>query len=110
MFEYTVSAANYTRLDSVMGVLNVESYNYSTLPSQVPISKMEHESIAETNSLLSTEISGSWRTSVIRVAVVKTEIILGDLFLLSLPSCRQRMLYHVRDSLQTLSPLWAPHL
>ena len=26
-----------TRLDSVVGVLNVESYNYGTLLSQVPI-------------------------------------------------------------------------
>ena len=33
-------------------MLNVESYNHGTLPSQVPIRKMEHESIAKINSLL----------------------------------------------------------
>ena len=35
------------RLDSVVGVLNVESYNYATLPSQVPIRKMEYGSTAK---------------------------------------------------------------
>ena len=51
----------------MLTILNVESYNYGTLPRQVPIIwKMEHESTAEINSLL-TEISGIWRTSVIGV-------------------------------------------
>ena len=47
-----------TRLDSVVGALNVESYSYGTLLSQVPIWKMEHESTTEIDSLLLTEISG----------------------------------------------------
>ena len=34
------------------GMLNVESYNYGILPSQVPIGKMEHESTAKINSLV----------------------------------------------------------
>ena len=51
--------------------------------------KMEHESTVEINSLLLTEISGSWRASVIGVVKVKTKIILGELFLLLLSSCRQ---------------------
>ena len=58
------------RLDSVVGVLNVESYNYGSLPNQVPIWKMEHESTAETKSFLSTEISGSWRALVIGLVEV----------------------------------------
>ena len=41
------------------GLLNVESYSYGTLPSQVPIREMEHESTVEISSLLLTEISGS---------------------------------------------------
>ena len=47
--------------------MNVESYNYGTLPSQFPIRSMEHESTAKTNSMLVTEILGSWRISVIGV-------------------------------------------
>ena len=107
MLEYTVSAASCllgeigsrgakenkksmflnacTRLDSV--VVNVESY-YGTLPIQVPIWKMVHESTAE----LVSEISGSWRTSVIGVVKAKTKIMLGELFLLLSPSCRERMM------------------
>ena len=53
---------------------------------------MEHESTAEIDSLLLTEILGSWRTSVIRVEEMQTKIILETLFLLSSPSCRQRMM------------------
>ena len=56
-----------TRLDSVVGVLNVDSYYHDTLPSQVPIWKMEHESTAEMNSLLLAEISGPLGTSIIGV-------------------------------------------
>ena len=74
-------------------MLNVESYNYGTLPSQIPIWKMEHESTAEINSLLLTEISESWRTSVIGVVEVKIKMTLGKMFLLSLPSCGQRMMW-----------------
>ena len=86
-------------------LLNVESYNYGTLPSQVPIWQIEHESTAEINSWLLTEISGSWRTSVIGVVEVKTKIILGKLFYLSLPSCRQRimlfaLLVHAKNCLR----------
>ena len=61
-------------------VLNVESYNYGTLPSQVPTRKMEHESTAKINSLLVAKISGSWRTSAIKnnfrdiVFVIVTEL------------------------------------
>ena len=66
-------------LDSVVGALNVESYNHGTLPSQVPIRKMDHESTAKITSLL-TEISGLWRTSVIGVVEVKMKIILEKLF------------------------------
>ena len=65
-----------TRLDSVVGVLNVKSYNYGTLPTQVPIRKTGHESIMKINLLVVTEISGSWRTSVIgviRVGEVQTK-------------------------------------
>ena len=40
-------------------MLNVESYNYGNLPSQVPMWKMEHESKVELSSLFLTEISGS---------------------------------------------------
>ena len=74
-----------------------------------------NESTAEINSLLLTEISGLWKTSVIGVVEVKTKIIFWELFLLSLPSCRQRMmlfalLVHSKSCLQKLSPLWAPHL
>ena len=61
-------------------LLNVESYKFGTLPSQVPIWEMEHESTAEINSLLSTEIPGSWRASIVEVVKVKTKIILGKLF------------------------------
>ena len=75
-----------TRLDSVVG--NVETYIYGTLPSQVPIWKMVHESTAE----LVSEISGSWRTSVIGVVKAKTKKILRKLFLLLFPSCRERMM------------------
>ena len=78
---------------SINPMLNVESYNYGTLPSQVPIIwKMEDESAAEINSLLSTEISGSLRTSLIGVVEVKTKKIKEVFFLLSLQSCRQRMM------------------
>ena len=35
------------RLDSVVGVLNVESYKYGTLPSQIPIWKVEYISTAK---------------------------------------------------------------
>ena len=59
-----------TRLDSVVGVLNAKSYNYGTLPSQVPIGKMEHESTAKINSPLLSEIEWPWRTSVIGVVEV----------------------------------------
>ena len=45
-----------TRLDNIMGVLNSESYNCGTLPSQIPVWKTEHEITAEINSLLLTEI------------------------------------------------------
>ena len=48
-----------TRLDSVERLSNGKSYNCSTLPSQVSVWKMEHESTAKLNSLLLTEISGS---------------------------------------------------
>ena len=48
-----------TRVDSVVGMSNGKSYNCGTLPSQVPVWKMEQESKAEINSLLLTEISGS---------------------------------------------------
>ena len=41
-----------TRLDSVVGVLNVGSYNCSNLPSQVPSCNMEYESTAENTLLL----------------------------------------------------------
>ena len=42
-----------TILDGVVGMLNVTSYNCGTLPSQVPIRKMEHGSTtANINSLL----------------------------------------------------------
>ena len=41
-----------TRLDSVVGVSNIKSYSCDTLPSQVPVRKMEHESTVETSSLL----------------------------------------------------------
>ena len=53
---------------------------------------MEYESTAEIMSLSLTEISRSWRTSVIGVVEVQPKIILGKLFLLPLPSCRQRMM------------------
>ena len=63
------------------------------------------------SSLLLTEISGSWRTSVIKSVKVKTRIFLGKLFSSSLPSCRQRvmlfaLLVYSKRWLQTLSPLW----
>ena len=87
-----LTSAYYVRIESkiqkhirqrtlmyVSFMLNVEPYNYGTLPSQVPaIWKMEHESTAETNSLLLTENSGSWRTSVIGLVQVKTNIFLGN--------------------------------
>ena len=41
-----------TWFDSVVGVSNVKSYNCDTLPSQVSLRKVEHESAVETNSLL----------------------------------------------------------
>ena len=41
-----------SRLDSVVGVLNVKSYSCDTLPSQVLVRKMEHESTVGVNSLL----------------------------------------------------------
>ena len=76
---------------------------------------MEHESTAKINSLLVIKILGSWKTSVIGVVEVKTNKKIGILFLLSLPSCRQRMmlfalLAHSKSCLRKLSPLWAPHL
>ena len=52
----------------------MSSNNYSTLPSQVPISIIEQESKTEINSLLLTEISGSRRSSVIGVVELKTNI------------------------------------
>ena len=77
--------------------------------------KMEHENTAEINSLLLTEISGSWRTPIIGMVEIKTQIILGKLFLSPLPSCRQRMvlfalLVHSKSCLRKLPPLWAPDL
>ena len=74
-----------------------------------------NESTAEINSLLLIEIPESRRTSFIGVVEVKTKMTLGKLFLLSLPSCRQRMmlfalLVHYKSCLQKLSPLWASHL
>ena len=103
-----------------MGVLNVESYNYGALLSQVPIWKMGHESTAEINSSLSTEILGSWRTSVIGVVEVKTKPVLGKLFLLSLPGCRQRMVLFAqlvlppkvvsKSGLQKFFLCWVLHL
>ena len=51
-----------SRLDSLVGVSNVNYYNCDTLPSQVPVRKTEHESTAKINLLLDiivvTEISG----------------------------------------------------
>ena len=41
-----------TRLDSVVGVSNVKSYHCDTLPCQVPVRKMRHESTEEINYLL----------------------------------------------------------
>ena len=97
------------RLDS--GVGNVETYIYGTLPSQVPIWKMVDESTAE----LVSEISGSWRTSVIGVVKAKTKRILRKLLLLLFPSCRERMMVfalldHSKRFLRRQSPLWPPHL
>ena len=63
-----------SRLDSVGGVLNVESYNYGTLPSQVPIWQMEHGSTAEMHLLLFTESLELWRSSFIGVVEVNTKI------------------------------------
>ena len=40
-------------------MLNIESYSYGNLPSQVQIRKMKYESTAKLNFLLVTEISGS---------------------------------------------------
>ena len=37
----------WTRLDSVVGVLSIESYNDGTLPSHVQTQKMEHGNTAE---------------------------------------------------------------
>ena len=48
---------------------------------------MVHESTAQ----LVSEISGSWRTSVIGVVKARTKIMLGNVFLLLFPSCRERM-------------------
>ena len=54
------NACTIIRLDSVVRVLNGKFIcNCGTLPSQVPVWKVEHESTAEINSLLLTEISGS---------------------------------------------------
>ena len=64
---------------SLKGMLNIKSYNYGTLPSQVLIRKMEHEMTAEISSLL-TQFLGSWRTSVIEVVEVKTKTSLEKLF------------------------------
>ena len=71
----------YTRLDWIVGVLNVNSYNYGTLPTESSINMEDgNESTAEINSLLLTEISGPWRTLVIGVVEVKTKIFLGNCF------------------------------
>ena len=55
------------------GKLHVESrvYNFGALPSQISLWKMDHGSTAKINLLLSTEISESWQTLVIRVVEVK---------------------------------------
>ena len=90
-------------------------FDISLCENSINQSIMEHESTAGINSLVLTEISESWRTSVIGVVEVKAKIILGKLFLLSLPSCRQRMMLfalrvHSKCCLRKLSLLWAPHL
>ena len=85
------------------------------MPTELPGSTGRNMDTAEINSVLLTEISGSWRTSVNGVEEVKTKLILRKLFSLSIPSCRQRMILfaltaHSKSCLQTFSPHWAPHL
>ena len=58
------------------GVSNIKSYNCVTLPSQVSVRKMEHESTAEMNSLLLDSSNWNFRvqeslTAVIEVAGVR---------------------------------------
>ena len=72
-----------------MGVSSAKSYGCDTLPSQVPVRKMEHENTAEINSLFldsnRTEISGSRElTAVIRVAEYKNSLLVIVKWFLSL--------------------------
>ena len=71
--------------------------------------QMEHESKAEVNSLLSTEMLGSWRTSVIGVVKGKTEKKWKLVFVIVTKLSAERMmlfvlLVHSRSCLQTFSP------